>query len=162
MLQYLFIHLQWRFLIPLPALCGSHSRRTSLALSLNSSLPLPASVPGEDHCSFFPFILRVRHLENRLCLCHFPSHSIIVMFIQPSILSTGSLPSFSPHLRSVPPGSPSIYKMSLLLNTRLLSVMYLSFISISFQLWFSLVSCQGFRLLRLISCLPQMHWHYKM
>lgn len=134
-----------RFLIPLPALCGFHYRRTSLALSLNSSLWLPASIPGEDHCSFFPFILRERHLENRLCLCLFPSHPIIVMFIQPSILSTASLPSFSPYSCSAPPGAPSICKMSQLLNTRLLSATHLSFVSIFFQLCSLPASCRHFK-----------------
>lgn len=44
-----------------------------------------------------------------------------------------SLSAFlSPYLCSVPPGSPSICKMSQLLNTRLLLVMHLSFMSISF------------------------------
>lgn len=59
--------------------------------------PAPTErVSGEDHCSFFPFILRARHLENGRRLCHFPSSSIIVMFIQPSVLSTASLTSFLP------------------------------------------------------------------
>lgn len=59
--------------------------------------PAPSEcVSGEDRCSFFPFIWRARHLENGLRLCHFPSSSIIVMFIQPSVLPTASLTSFLP------------------------------------------------------------------
>lgn len=53
-------------------------------------------VSGEDRCSFFPFIWRARHLENGLRLCHSPSSSIIVMFIQPSVLPTASLTSLLP------------------------------------------------------------------
>lgn len=65
-----------------------------------------------------------------------------------------SLSAFlSPHLCSVPPSSPSICRMSLLLDTQMLSVMHLSFMSISFQLLFSLASCHHFRPLFLISCL---------
>lgn len=166
MLRYVFIHLECRFLIPLPALCGFHYRRTWLALSLNSSLLLPASVPGEDHCSFFPFILRVRHLENRLCLRHFPSHSIIVMFIQPSILSTAPLAfPFSPPLLS--PTWLALHLRDVTAFKHTTAVSQASFIHVYlFQIEFFLGILPPFKVffwfLPLISCPPQLHWDYKM
>lgn len=91
---------------PASTLQVSNTSLCSLLPPLQQNFPWPlfeffppaptGRVSGEDHCSFFPFILRVRHLENGRRLCHFPSSSIIVMFIQPSVLSTASLTSFLP------------------------------------------------------------------
>lgn len=50
-------------------------------------------VPGEDLCSFFPFILRVRHLLNRLCVHLSPSH--VYSAISPFSLPVPH-PSYSP------------------------------------------------------------------
>lgn len=126
-LQYI-VHLHCSCLTPLPALCCFYYQRTLLAPCLplflfpTSSSTSSEHVPGEDHCSFFPFILRARHLENRLCVRHSPSHSIIPMFIQLSALSTVpfSLPLF-------PPVFLSMLTMSQLLTTALLiRVLHLS------------------------------------
>lgn len=83
---------------PFPSLCG-----TTRELYLPPGCPLSQSptsfsassehVPGEALCSFFPFILSVRHLLNRLCVHLSPSHSIIPMFIQLSTLSPSPFPT---------------------------------------------------------------------
>lgn len=77
-------------------------------------------LPGEDLCSFFPFILRVRHLLNRLCVHLSPSHHHIqsppCLFSYPPFLP----PCFPPILLSVLP-------VSLLLTV--LSISFKSFLS---------------------------------
>lgn len=72
-----------------------------LFLFPTSSSPSCEHFPGEDRCSFSPFILRARHLENRLRLRLSLSHSIIPVFIQLSARSTVRPPPFLPP--SVPP-----------------------------------------------------------
>lgn len=96
-LQYI-VRLLCGCLTAFPALCG-----ITRELDLPPGCPLlqfPTSsssssehVPGEDHCCFFPFISRVRHLLNRLCVHLSPSHSILPMFIQLSALSPSPFPT---------------------------------------------------------------------
>lgn len=112
MLRELFIHLQCRFLIPLPALCGLHDRRTSLALSLNSSLVLPASVPGED-----PLLLLSFYLESEASGEQALSLPLSITLNNCDVHSTlrplHSLSAFlSLYLRSVPPGPPLARRLS--------------------------------------------------
>lgn len=92
----------------------------------SSYFPLPPSMSLERTSgSFFPFIFSVRHLENRVCLCHSLSHSIIPMFIQLSALSNVPPPPFLPP--PVPPAFLFTLTMSRLLTTAaLITVLHLS------------------------------------